>query len=171
MNYRFFFIIAVIMVLASCKTTKTSVKRGKTAPKKDLSIYEQKLGIPLPSGINQNYIANIADWVGAPYKYGGNTTKGTDCSGFVQSVYLKTFNLIVDHNSLTLFKKARSIKMGDLKEGDLLFFKIDGNKVSHVGMFITGDYFIHASTKRGVVVSRKTESYYQNAFAGYGTLR
>ena len=70
-----------------------------------------------------------------------------------------------------LFKKAKTIRKGDLKEGDLLFFKIGGTKISHVGMHITEDYFIHASTKKGVVISKKTEPYYQEAFAGYGALR
>jgi len=80
------------------------------------SAIESKLGINLPEGINQHYIETIASWLGTPYKYGGTTRSGADCSGFVQSVYRDVFKLTVDHQSEALFKKSKQIKVKKLKQ-------------------------------------------------------
>ena len=168
---KFRIIILLLVVLVSCRAPKETSHLKTESSGTEISKYARTLGIPLPAGINQNYIAAISEWVGVPYKYGGNSRSGTDCSGLVQSVYMKVFNKVVDHNSLALFNKAKSIGRGKVVEGDLLFFKINGNKISHVGMHVTESYFIHASTKKGVVISSIAEPYYRDALSGYGTFR
>ena len=164
-------ILLMLLALVSCRAPKIPNHGKGESSGGGTNKFERALGIPLPAGINQNYVAAISEWLGVPYKYGGSSRSGTDCSGLVQSIYLKVFNKVVDHNSLALFNKAKSISKGRLLEGDLLFFKINGNKISHVGMHVTDNYFIHASTKKGVVISSITEPYYQKTFSGYGTFR
>ncbi len=158
------------LVAPGCKSKpKPSVEK----PRSDASLrdYERKLGLDLPESANRSFFEEVAQWMGTPYRYGGSSKQGTDCSGFVQQVYLKVFGLKVDHQSASLYEKSKRIQKDQLREGDLYFFKISGNKVSHVGMHLTGDFFIHASTKKGVVVNRLQEAYYSQHFVGYGTFR
>lgn len=159
-----------LLILHSCKSKP---RPETTKPEKEtaLSHYEHKLGVKLPGTANRAFFEEVAQWMGTPYRYGGNSFQGTDCSGFVQQVYLKVFGIKVDHQSAALFEKSKRVKKDQLKEGDLYFFKISGNKISHVGMHLTDDFFIHASTKKGVVVNRLQEAYYSQHFAGFGTLR
>lgn len=156
-----------LVLLYSCRTHK----EGKPNVSKpgNLSKYEKILGIPLPDKINSNYIQAISTWVGAPYKYGGSTVNGTDCSGFVFSIYSTVFSIKLERSSSAMHAKAKRIEKSKIQEGDLLFFTIEGQKVNHVGMHITAGYFIHASTKKGVVVSSMEEPYYIKHFMSYGT--
>lgn len=163
------FIVVLLVFVSGCKSTRNTHKeRNETS---SLSSIEKRLGITIPAGANKVFYEEVASWLGTPYKYGGKEKSGTDCSGFVMIVYQKVFGIKLDHQSSLQKEKSRSIKTSALKEGDLYFFKLDGKKVSHVGMHVAPDYFIHASTKRGVVVSKLSEPYYSNAFAGYGTYR
>lgn len=163
------FIVFLVVLVSACKSTKNTHKELHESSK--LSSIEKRLGVTIPSGANREYYEEIASWLGVPYKYGGKEKSGTDCSGFVMIVYQKVFGIKLDHQSSLQKEKSRTIKETALKEGDLYFFKLDGKKVSHVGMHVAPDYFIHASTKRGVVVSKLSEPYYSSAFAGFGTYR
>ena len=173
MNLNRFLILAVLLTLGfvSCRSHRTiDASKENTAPDA-LSKYEKQLGISLPASANREYFAAIAPWVGAPYKYGGNLITGTDCSGFVSTIYSNVFHIQLERTSASIYQKSRKITKKELREGDLLFFTIEGKKVSHVGMHLAGEYFIHASTKRGVVVSSMTEPYYIKTFTAYGTYR
>jgi cell wall-associated NlpC family hydrolase len=164
-------LLGVTLFLGSCKNAKNPAKKTEAHENSALQGLEKKLGVKIPSGSNRAYYEEIASWLGAPYKYGGKEKSGTDCSGFVLVVYQRVFKILLDHQSSKQKEKSRTIKESELKEGDLYFFKLDGKKISHVGMHVAPDYFVHASTKRGVVVSKLSEPYYSNAFAGFGTYR
>lgn len=166
-------LIALIFMtmLYSCKNHKNRHSSHDNSGNRELTKYEKQLGIALPTDIDKEYIKAIIPWLGAPYKYGGTTVNGTDCSGFVYSIYSQVFGIKLERTSAAMHEKAKSIKLNQLKEGDLLFFRIDSKKVSHVGMHITADYFIHASTKKGVVVSSIAEPYYKQHFISSGTYR
>jgi cell wall-associated NlpC family hydrolase len=170
-NFKIFspLLVTFLVFVAGCKSTKSPNKDIRETG--SLISLEKRLGVSLPEGANKYYYEEIASWLGAPYKYGGTEKSGTDCSGFVMIVYDRVFGIKLDHQSSLQKEKSRSVKASTLKEGDLYFFKLDGKKVSHVGMHVAPDYFIHASTKKGVVVSKLSEPYYSNAFAGYGTYR
>ncbi len=167
---RAIFFILFIGFISSCRTNRPN-HTTRSNNKSDLSFYEHKLGIHLPNTVNIEFIKAISEWIGTPYKYGGSSISGTDCSGFVSSIYLKVFKIQLERTSLAMSQKARKIEKNNLLEGDLLFFTIEGNKVSHVGMHITEDYFIHASTKKGVVINGLKEPYYNSHFISYGTYR
>merc|ERR1711879_269544 len=95
--------------------------------------------------------AQYIDWKGVRYKYGGNSKKGIDCSAFVQ----KTTKL---QSSV-----GENISMEDLRTGDLVFFKT-GFRSRHVGIYLDSGKFLHASTKRGVTISRLDNVYYSKHF-------
>ncbi|WP_025336368.1 C40 family peptidase [Paenibacillus sabinae] len=102
--------------------------------------------------------------LGTPYQYGGNTTSGFDCSGFVLYV-LKKFN--VDDLPRTSQSQARvgtSVAKDDLRTGDLVFFNTFGRGISHAGIYIGDGQFAHSSSSKGVRISRLSDSYYQDRY-------
>lgn len=163
--------LGLTVFLGGCRSVRKTEKKTETHENSALQGLEKKLGVTISAGSNRAYYEEIASWLGVPYKYGGKEKSGTDCSGFVLVVYQRIFKIMLDHQSSKQKEKSHGVKESELKEGDLYFFKLDGKKISHVGMHVAPDYFIHASTKRGVIVSKLSEPYYKNAFAGFGTYR
>ena len=166
---RLFFgaILLSIICLPACR----SHRNKSIVSQREIHKYEEKLGISLPETSNIEFIKVIVPWLGSPYKYGGNSINGTDCSGFVSSIYSSFFKIELDRTSLLIFQNARKINKSEVKEGDLVFFKTDGKKVSHVGITITPNHFIHASSKKGVVVNSLNEPYYSKNFVAFGSYR
>ena len=108
-------------------------------------------------------------YLGTPYRYGGITRKGMDCSGFVSTAF-KSIDIALSRSSQEMATQGKKVKLKNVKVGDLLFFKTLRNRkrISHVGMVVDVDgdevKFIHASSKRGVVISSLSEAYYKKAF-------
>ena len=82
--------------------------------------------------------------IGAPYRYGGSTPRGFDCSGLVVYSYAQAGVPGLPHSARMLEKHARAIGLDALRPGDLLFFHLDGAKTSHVGIVVDDDSFVHA---------------------------
>jgi cell wall-associated NlpC family hydrolase len=164
--------ITVLLALASCSAPKTVQDEPVTIGPKDHFVedYSAKLGVQLEAGCNRRLIRSVSDWLGTPYKYGGDTSAGTDCSGFVMNVYKDVFGLTVQRSSNGLYEQSRKIDRKELKEGDLVFFKINTTRVGHVGIYLRDDYFIHATTKRGVMVSSLKEEYYAKYYFAAGRI-
>jgi len=115
-------------------------------------------------------VANYAlTFVGYPYVYGGSSPKGFDCSGFAKYVYAQ-FGVTINRTASNQMDNGTAVSMGELQPGDLVFFKKSGTgskRASHVGIYIGGGQFVHASTARtGVIVSNMSEAYYTTGFVG-----
>ena len=105
--------------------------------------------------------------VGVPYLYGGSTTRGFDCSGLVQYSYSRA-GKSVPRTTGQLWSATSTVRREDLQVGDLLFFKIEG-KMSHVGMYVGDQRFVHApSSGRTVTVGKLSSPYYSSAFIRAG---
>lgn len=127
-------------------------------------------------GFDINYISypklyeNICTWLGTPYRYSGNDKNGIDCSGFVAEIFSQTFNIHLEGSAKDFYEKVEPVKERDLQEGDLVFFKIRRKRISHVGIYLGNNKFIHSSTQRGVVISDLADPYYEKYFYKGGRL-
>ncbi|MFQ5609871.1 MAG: C40 family peptidase, partial [Woeseiaceae bacterium] len=110
------------------------------------------------------------DQVGVPYRYGGQSPAGFDCSGLVHYAYLHA-GRTVPRTTGQLWSGTTPVARSDLRVGDLLFFSIEG-QMSHVGLYLGGGQFVHApSTGRSVSVESLSSSFYSRAFLRGGRLR
>ncbi|WP_372472576.1 C40 family peptidase [Capnocytophaga sp. ARDL2] len=105
----------------------------------------------------------VLEWYYTPYKLGGTTKNGVDCSGFTQVVYEEIYNKKLPRTSSDMSKLIKRVYVKDLKEGDLVFFSFNNSdKINHVGVYLKDNKFVHASTKKGVIISDLTEPWYGN---------
>jgi cell wall-associated NlpC family hydrolase len=108
--------------------------------------------------------------VGKPYRYGGASVKGFDCSGLVYFSYKKA-GLKVPRTALSLYYNTKHIKKSELRKGDLVFFKLTRKKTSHVGIYAGKNRFIHApSSGKKVMVSKLSDPYWREHFVVAGRI-
>lgn len=108
---------------------------------------------------------SIDDWFGTRYRFGGTSKKGIDCSAFMQVLALYGFGMMLPRTAHEQYSMMEKINNGDLKEGDFVFFNTRGG-VSHVGMYLGNNKFVHSSTSNGVAISDLADSYWSVRFIG-----
>jgi hypothetical protein len=131
--------------------------------------YANMLGV-LPQVITNDLLYSFIDeWYGTRYRLGGTDHNGIDCSAFVQRLYARVFNISLFRTAAQQFKLCQSIwNKEDLNEGDLVFFNIRTKRISHVGIYLMNDYFVHSSSSSGVMISKLTDAYWRKYYAGAG---
>lgn len=108
--------------------------------------------------------------LGVPYKAGGTTTAGFDCSGFTQFVY-KEFGIQLPRTSAEQYSAGQKIAKNDLLPGDGVFFQTGTSGVSHVGIYIGDNQFIHADSTKGITITNLDDPYYwKNKYVGAARL-
>ncbi|HYG67447.1 MAG TPA: NlpC/P60 family protein [Anaeromyxobacteraceae bacterium] len=122
-------------------------------------------GAPVLAGttaLSQHLRTEGADWIGTPYRYGGQSRSGTDCSAFVRALMEEALGIELTRATNTQVEEGVAVRKGDLLPGDLVFFRRRGTR--HVGVYLGDGEFIHASSSNGVIVSRLDESYYERHY-------
>jgi cell wall-associated NlpC family hydrolase len=142
------------------------------APPQQKSVVSQNASATQASWVGSQNITGISawdnvlyPWLGTPYLAGGNTKKGTDCSGFVGSVYREKEGKSLPRTTTEGFKNGKSVDKNKLIIGDLVYFGERGH-VDHVGLFVGNGNFIHASTYQGVMISPLEDSYRKPKYMG-----
>lgn len=133
-----------------------------------------RLGMDIDRKDNHALYLEASRWIGAPYRNGGNSRWGIDCSGLTSQIYRNVYRQPLHRSAeeqrlLDCHKKSKR----NLREGDLVFFHNGSRKrrASHVGIYLKDGRFIHASTSRGVIVSHLNEPYYRKHWLSGGRVR
>jgi hypothetical protein len=103
---------------------------------------------------NGRLYAFIDQWMGVPYKFGGQDKDGVDCSGLAQLLEQEVYAVNIPRTTAQQVTTIKRKYEEELKEGDLVFFDFDGKEFSHVGVYLQNGYVVHASSKRGVIIVR-----------------
>ena len=169
----FFYLIlflAVACAVSSCALFRAGSEQQGLSPEDRAfySTYSKKFGLRLVGTENKKLLRGIDEWMGVPYRLGGCSKSGIDCSCFVQMIYAGVYGINLKRSSCDMFSDVRMVPARDLREGDLLFLKGPDKKISHVGIYLKDNKFVHVTTARGVVISSLHEDYYRKYFYACG---
>jgi len=160
-------------IIISCGSSKNVTAKKNSGTKtitksENLRKLDSKFDGKVSKSINE-LLSDAEKYLGAPYKFGGNTSSGFDCSGFAVKVFEEN-DFKLPRRSSDQAETGNKIDIKEVKPGDLLFFATaGGSRVSHVGIVhdIGNDgevKFIHASTSKGVIISSLNETYWNKAY-------
>ncbi|PSW05186.1 NlpC/P60 family protein [Photobacterium lipolyticum] len=157
----------LLSIIVGCSSTDSIQPPDSASQPADNAIYQDKKDRPLrsaeaydPSG-TFDYVYDA--WKGTPYRLGGTSKRGIDCSAFVQVGYFSVYDKMLPRTTSELVKLGQSVSVTNAKEGDLVFFKT-GYRLRHVGIYLGNSEFLHASTSQGVIISRLDNPYWRRAF-------
>lgn len=126
-------------------------------------------GLVPADSLRNNLITNAKKYIGVSYKYSQSNENGFDCSGYVKYVY-GNLGYSLPRSSFDQYKLSRHVKAVEALPGDLVFFVTRGSKISHVGIYLGNNEFIHSPGKgKSVSISKLDEVYYKKHLAGFGS--
>ncbi|WP_286589934.1 NlpC/P60 family protein [Sphingobacterium sp. N143] len=176
--------LGALLFLSSCSTKKkvltansrssgsvltdASSARGKTFAGSRLDNYASLLNVSTKK-LNPQLYSFIDDWMGIPHRMGGQTKAGVDCSGFVNLLYIAVYNGNLPRTSRDMENMVKRKKPEKLEEGDLVFFSFGRRGVDHVGVYLHNNKFVHVSTRKGVIISDLSDSWYARTFVDAGS--
>ncbi|KAA9331502.1 hypothetical protein F0P96_14770 [Hymenobacter busanensis] len=135
----------------------------------NVGYYAQTLGIKADYDENASLLRTVSEWIGTPYRFGSNSKKGTDCSGFVTRVFKEVYGINLVHSSRSMFNNVKRVAKAEMQAGDLVFFRRGpGQPIYHVGIYLADGKFAHAATNGGVMVSSLEQAYYHRNFYAAG---
>lgn len=133
--------------------------------------YAILMDVPVEALNNIKLFSFIDEWYGTPYRFGGSTKDGIDCSAFTSGLMTAVFGVGLPRMARDQFNVCERVDRDDLEEGDLVFFHTTRKGISHVGIYLGNGKFVHASVNYGVTISDMSEGYYARAFRGGGRAR
>ncbi len=131
--------------------------------------YSQLLNRDVESVNNIPLYCFIEEWWDTPYRYGGHTKKGIDCSSFTGYLLGNVYSIKLPRTARQQYNACIKISKDEMTEGDMVFFNTRGG-VSHVGVYLGEGYFVHASTSSGVTINNLEEEYFSTRFLGAGRI-
>jgi murein DD-endopeptidase len=116
-------------------------------------------------------LAIAVDMIGTPYRYGGTSPRGFDCSGLVYYAYRKA-GIHSPRTTTEQYRQSKRVPVSHLQPGDLIFFTISQGKLSHVGIYAGDDRFIHApSSGKSVAYATLHDPYWRGRLIGAGRIQ
>lgn len=174
-RYSFFLLIIVMSLLnASCKSKKiaTDVSKARPVLKGDLKErYAALLDVKEKDLDNEKLYRFIDSWLGVPHRQGGMDKNGVDCSGFTTLLENEIYERSLPRTASLMAGEVKRKFEEELKEGDLVFFDFEGQKFSHVGVYLQNNKFVHASSSKGVIISNLKDPWYYKYFSRAGSVR
>ncbi|TGL63725.1 C40 family peptidase [Leptospira sarikeiensis] len=161
--FSFFLIPFFALILVAEQASKPSQKELQ-------QFFSEKWNMEISSQDNQELFKGVYHWYGTPHKDNGKDESGIDCSSLASRLLQKAYSKNISGSSEHISKQVRKISESDLQEGDLVFFNINGEKISHVGVYLKDRKFVHASVVKGVTVNSLDENYYKSRFVLAGRL-
>lgn len=142
--------------------------------KVDLAAIDARVLVPADSlspltpvdSVRDRVLLDVVGYLGAPYRRGGTTPAGMDCSGFTSVVFAGALNHTLPRSTTEQFRVGDPVDRTELRFGDLVFFNTTGRVPSHVGIFIEDDLFAHASVSYGVTFSSLESTYFKRRYVG-----
>ncbi len=155
-----FFIILIGFTITSC-STKSHISKQKTTKHTPKIRTEKVDPIKHQKKVSKKkkLETHYKKYKAVPYKYGGTSIKGFDCSGFVQFTYKYLFKLKLPRTTRLMLKEGKSVSKSKLRIGDLVLFRTS-KRYRHVGIFMGDNLFMHVSTKKGVMKSNLDNPYW-----------
>jgi probable lipoprotein NlpC len=118
------------------------------------------------AGYGNDGLRRAADsWLGVPYRFGGQSRSGIDCSGFIRQIFADVYGVRLPHNSSAIYKLGKPVSRSDLQPGDVVFFKRLGY-IDHSGIYMGKNWFIHSASSVGVAYSALNAPYFGDHYAG-----
>lgn len=130
--------------------------------------YAIKMNVEVERLANRDLYKFIESWWGTPYRMGGSTQKGVDCSAFTQTLMSVIYGLQIPRTAGEQKVFSAVIDEAQLREGDLVFFNTRGRGVSHVGVYLQDNKFVHAASSGGVMISSLNEAYWHKRLISAG---
>lgn len=130
--------------------------------------YAIKMDVEVERLINRDLYKFIESWWGTPYRLGGSTQNGVDCSAFTQTLMSVIYGLQIPRTAREQKAQSTVISEDQLREGDLIFFNTRGRGVNHVGIYLQDNNFVHAASSTGVMISNLNEAYWKKRLLGAG---
>jgi len=182
---RFVFLALALVSVTSCSLLRNLAERTgseqqrRTPPPSEMShpetspqllqrleVLSELFEVKLTVNDNLRLYEACSRWLNVPYKWGGNSKKGVDCSGFVKNIFKQVYGLETERNSARILQyNCIRIERKNLREGDLVFFHTAGkaprSTPTHVGIYLKNKRFIHVSAMRGVMVSNLSDTYFR----------
>lgn len=153
----------------SCRKSSepaTSVESTTQYSNEELDKLSTTLGVTVEQNDDLRLFSEIASWVGTPYKSAGSDKEGADCSGFVDAVYQKVYNISLPRQTAKIYEQSSRIDSSKVKSGNLLFFRTDGKTdqtPNYVGIYLKENRFAIMSSK-GLKFENLSSSYYKKNF-------
>lgn len=157
MRWFFMFMLAVVLAASGCGQVSA---RQDSAAGEDIRRASPVAASASTRQIKDKMYLQYQQWKGTPYRYGGLSKQGVDCSGFVHLTFAEQLGMKIPRSTRLLSQTGKEIGRDRLRAGDLVFFKTSV-KVRHVGIYVGNGKFLHASTKRGVIISNLSDSYWK----------
>ncbi|MBM3158739.1 MAG: C40 family peptidase [Bacteroidetes bacterium] len=156
--------------LAEDLESPSAVNKAAFLKADEVSTLQLKFSVLLEQDLlllpDSKLLAAIDPWMGVRYRSGGTTTQGIDCSAFTASVLSTYAGVQLPRTCREQFQQYPKVDKEEIQVGDLLFFRTRGRSVSHVGIYLGNNKFVHASSSNGVIVSSRSEPYFSTRFVG-----